>query len=1150
MNCKLDILLLRILKSLFLLIVILFLLPLSVMSQEIIDIDYKLQTDIPLKVSEINQIRSLDMIWINDEKLVFREDRQVTMFTNPDNPSIRKDERLTNFLWDFGEGKYSNITYIEELGVIILVEETPDPSLQVFNLDGVYVKTILDFITGNDYKAKYLKTVKKILILANKNLILYDYDREESNIIAENVYDFKYFQESNEIFVLLNTDDLNIDDNRREFDLSIVNPKNTEVQYSEDNITDFKYYPESNKLFITKSDYFNSAKIVEINYPKNPNNRKEFKRVISYKDFLTEEVIDRITERLKNKLYFNYISELDLYIWAEPEQKSNQSNGNNPKTLYISDNPFQETDNEYKIEGVLAYSYNPINQDIILFYENGSDYSIEKVSISEDNLSEIFTVDNRLKISDNAFNTKRFFIWNHETNIIFYTELVDGNVYIIAYDLNSEEKIFTKGPVSDVNNIFIELVDEEIIAISYINQNNTGISELYHLPLDKNTVLMENTYYSIPASTYGTVATIRRIDDSNGGAGTLALSFYESILTYEDIDKEPDIIGSFGIGAKIGGAFNTTFGGYNFPDFGFNIIIFGNMELYDSWLIELGFGFENRNLTYSSDRSDWLLQNVRIIANLLSLSVLAKYKVNSLYYFPFGLRGNYSIYTIGETENSSGVVFPFEFEEYTNKFTIDIMGGAGINFIINPRTDVFTELMLVFNVYPPMILPSIVTGPGLTEGDRSNGFYFGIILNLGVTAYKFGIVDEAEDQNISIGPVNVGFKVGVGTSSLIGITGNTLGITYEPAIFADIALLDNWLFEVDLGFYGRRMGFSSDVNTGLTNDITVITNLFSTSFLLKYKFLAFHFPFGLKINYLINGYFNSNGVPYEFEENINALTYDFIVGGGAGIQLSGNVDIIAELLLIFNLSPAFFKDSFITTAPGEGEKEGRFWGIQLNIGANVLTFGDDDKETIELDIGGFSIGGKIGGSIDTLLAYSATINLGFEFIVFGGLNITENWFAEIDILYGRRNIEYDTEKANIVTEKFVVASDIIGIQLGGRYIFQISEKQIGSENSMGIFIPFGLRSNINLRSVVHINSTDTLDFSENVNNISIDALGGIGYIYYLDETKDIFAELLFIVNLVPEFFGTNIYTLNNNGEEIVGRFIGFQLNLGFTFWKF
>ncbi len=1126
------------------------LMPITSLSQEIIDIDYKIQTNIPLKVSEISEIRSLDMVWINDEKLVFREDRQVTMYTNPDNPEISKDVRMTNFLWDFGEGKYSNITHIEELDIIVLVEETPDPSLQVFNLEGVYVKTILGFITGEDYKAEYIQSAGKILILANKRLFLYDYGREETIDLAEDVYDFKYYPQSNEIFALINNDDTNPNDKRREFDLSIIDPKKNDVKFSESNITDFKYYPDSDKLMIAKSESFNSAKIIEINYPKNQNNRKEFKTLVAYKDFLNNEVVDRITGRLKNKMYLDYIPDMGYYIWAETEQSSNDTNIDNKKTIYLSDNPFEQTNKEYMIEEIQGYNFNHIKNDLALFSSNGTNTQIELVQINKDNISDAFSNENRILITDKSINTRNFFKWNYHTNIMFFIESRNQGIYIIAYSIDEGNELFSKGPVSDIDNIYIEIVDNEVIAISYINESYVGISELYHIPLDKNTKLLENTYYSIPSSTYGTVATIRKIDESKDETGTLALSFYESILTYEKIDREPSIIGAFGIGAKVGGAFNTSIGGYNFPDFGIGISIFGNMELFDRWLIEVGFGFENRNLTYSGDRSDWLLQNVQVVTNLLSISLLAKYKLSSLYYLPFGIRGNYTAYAIGQTEDSSGQVFPFEFEEYVNKFTFDVMGGAGINFIINERTDVFTELMLVFNVYPPLIKPSIVTGPGIEEGDQSNAFYLGVLLNIGITAYKFGIVEE-EEQEIDIGPINIGFKVGVGSSAVPGIIGNTLNFSYEPAIFADIALIDDWFLEMDLSFYGRRLSFSSDINTGLTNDITVVTNMMSVNLLLKYELLAFHFPFGLKINYVLNSLFYVDNTPYDFSNNVNDLTYDLVAGGGASILLFGDVELITELLLILNLTPTFLKESFITGETVEEQKMGRFFGLQINIGANILQIGkDEQQETVELDLGKFSFGGKISGSIDTLFVYSALVNLGFEFSVYGGLNITDNWYADLNLLYGRRNIDIDEERANLTNSKNVIVSDILGIQLGGRYVFGLGNVPLTNENSMGIFIPFGLRSNIHLRSVIYTDTSEPYDFNDNVNNMSIDILTGIGYIYYLDETKDIFAELIVIANVAPEFYDASIFTINRDGEQIPGRFLGFQLNLGFTFWKF
>ncbi|MFW5799541.1 MAG: hypothetical protein ACOCV8_01900, partial [Spirochaetota bacterium] len=199
----------------------------------------------------------------------------------------------------------------------------------------------------------------------------------------------------------------------------------------------------------------------------------------------------------------------------------------------------------------------------------------------------------------------------------------------------------------------------------------------------------------------------------------------------------------------------------------------------------------------------------------------------------------------------------------------------------------------------------------------------------------------------------------------------------------------------------------------------------------------------------------------------------------------------------------------------------------------------------------FGLGIKGGAGLNSMFVPGMSFALGYEGGIFASLYVMDNLLLELDLIYEKRDEDFDANIINISGDDIIIESDLLGIQILGKYILDISGGGLNKSGSFGLSIPLGFRLNYHLQSRMTIDN-NAYGFSENVSNISIDGLAGVGFIYYLNEKMDIFADLLFDINIAPAFYKPNFTTGDGTGSssQVEGRYWGIKLGIGFTIWKF
>lgn len=1150
----------------FILISLLFLfLPISqVLGQEIIGIEYEDAENSTKLVSEnsFENIVDFEIIWVNNNSLLYQDNRFASIVMNPTSKENFIKKPVFNFIWALGK-TYSHYTYIEELELVLLAVETP-ARLEVYDSKGRFLeKEVCELIETVDYRAEYVRSRNEILVLANYKLFYYDNETENIDNIMDNVFDYTYYPETDEILILQNVSE-QTENGRRAFNAHIIKAEDKEIKYSIDDVTDLKYLPQANKVFYAKRSATHNAEFKEVSdYPNDKESTQTISENLAYHDFLNKDRYKNIEmdATLKNNVAFDYSHKTNLYMWSETDSPNSDLNEVVEKTFNISKKNEDGSMASVKtIEGIIDYAFNEKTNDVILFYENGGNYKIEKMSL--DKLDE-----KPITITEQSIKTNENFKWFKERNILTFLENEGGDTYIKVFDADNNEVVDKWGAIDPNKRFFVELTEGKTLSVSYIDNSGIAKTELYYIPKGIRTTFPDNTYYAKPNSATGDVAIIGLVNKSadddaetvnnEGDASSaenekeLVIGFYKSNVKYK---KKPPIFGPYGIGLKMGVGINSMLVTGNTPDFGFDISIFGNVEIAKVWMIELSFAYAHRYLSFSEEKNSGLANDVRVDNRLLSISVLGRYMLPTLY-IPFGLRGDFNLYSIGTLKSNTGAETDFSFKDNVNTFSLNLVAGAGLNFPLSKKMDLFTELLVVFNAFPSFFKPNFTTGE--TDDTQKNGHYLGFILNVGLTMYKFGLLDEKESPPLPFGPFGLGVKMG-GAISTMFVTGSSADFSYEPMFIFNVGLPKSWLLEFGLGFNGRYLSFDSDRNEGLTNDIRINVNVLSISVLGKYMFPLFYIPFGIRANVTLSSVgeiIQSGGTSLEFSfEETNPMTFDITAGGGINFALTDKMDLFTELLLVFNVVPALLKPCLVTGETDDTRIDGRYFAVQLNVGLTFFKFGEDKNESESKktsEIGPFGVGLKAGGNLNSMFVPASKVYPGFEFSVFGSMSFLDNWMIELAMLIGRRNETFDKDTAGLTGDKTVIGSTITGLQLSGRYTFDILKKGLNLPKSIGIYIPFGLRANFNLDSKVYVDDNPAYSF-DSVNGMSTDLLAGVGYIYYISEKMDISAELLFILNLSPTFYKSSFVTGDDSGSasQIDGRYWGLQLNIGFTAWKF
>lgn len=493
---------------------------------------YQYVNKVLLSMKNMSDIESVELYWMDENRVIMVQDRQVMILTNDfetegkggDDATDITDEnqegpikvkKVTNFLWVLDSGVYSPIEYIKELDLILLVEETPEPRLQMFNGNGDFMHTVSDTLMYQDFRIEYIKELGKVVILVNQNLLFYDYNNNEFTPIADNVFDYTYYPETKEV-LLLETNQ----DNTDIYNLKIINPATLDLKFSQEQVTDAIFYPQNSKLFYTIPNETNGiASVYEIDYPNNPESVKEIVDEIAYNDFLGNTK-SNITPPYKvpAKMSLRYNSKTNLYVWTQP------SNGQDDTRTLIITEAFDAGSITYTFDNVLDYSYNQFTGDVILFYKG------EPLENDNDNYTRIETrnlndVENPAILTERAIEVRKAFDWYKEKNIALFLEETNNGYSAVYYDVHNRKRIFTSNLKDPSSFKYSEIIDNQVINTAFINNQDIGKVCLYFPDYDKGILSFDNAYYSKLDKPYSRIAILEMVTHPDGTT-ELAISFY------------------------------------------------------------------------------------------------------------------------------------------------------------------------------------------------------------------------------------------------------------------------------------------------------------------------------------------------------------------------------------------------------------------------------------------------------------------------------------------------------------------------------------------------------------------------------------------------------------------------------------------------
>ena len=195
----------------------------------------------------------------------------------------------------------------------------------------------------------------------------------------------------------------------------------------------------------------------------------------------------------------------------------------------------------------------------------------------------------------------------------------------------------------------------------------------------------------------------------------------------------------------------------------------------------------------------------------------------------------------------------------------------------------------------------------------------------------------------------------------------------------------------------------------------------------------------------------------------------------------------------------------------------------------------------------FSFGFKGSGSLTFLTDDTDMLNCGYEASVFFGLTAFNFLMFEVDFIYGQRSFFFNPN--NIVGEDPLLVKNI-------SVIFNMFSIQpllnciIPIGRDTGIYLTFGGRFNFNISSTLKkslfTGSSSSEDFSNKINTINIDILGGIGLMLFRTKKTSIFIDILFYFNVESPFKPSYLTEYVDILDVSVYPFAA-QLSIGFSF---
>jgi hypothetical protein len=252
-------------------------------------------------------------------------------------------------------------------------------------------------------------------------------------------------------------------------------------------------------------------------------------------------------------------------------------------------------------------------------------------------------------------------------------------------------------------------------------------------------------------------------------------------------------------------------------------------------------------------------------------------------------------------------------------------------------------------VAPALFKSCFITDPDTTTEPEIEGRDLIFQVNIGLNLFKFG---EMEDKEIGVlkNRFQIGAKVGTNLNTMF-VYAAEVAFGYELSVFGGIKLADNWLLGLDIIFGGRNESFNQE-RGNLPSETTVVsTTLFGLQASARCTFdfsgkglenagaNGLFIPFGLRTNFNFYNTITVQTGTFSFSGYVNPVSMDLFAGVGYIFYITDKMDIFGELLLVFNVAPAFYKPNFTTvTSDPTKQIDGRYFGIQLNIGFTFLKF--------------------------------------------------------------------------------------------------------------------------------------------------------------------------------------------------------------------
>lgn len=669
-----------------------------------------------------------DFKWINNNTLLYKDRRQLKMIKNVSSeyPEV---VNITNFLMVEDDGNIAPYYYIPESDLIIFAEEFPTPTITMYNGKGQFIDYLVLDMEKHQFKLDYIEPMKCFLLLVDGKLLLGD-NRNNFEILQTEVESYTYKENADEILVFKNKSKSTVSPNRSNYNLTIINIKDKHnAKLLSEKVMYANYYPSSNMLYYSTPITEDTCKITFINYKEENDSINLEKEIINIEDVIYENILNYrrnendkfINKRiLRNRPQLEYIPSTQTYIFIK------QENETNTKTLNLLDKSgdplFKATNN------ILDFLYNKETNDIILFYSSSNN---KFTKIEHHNMNKWINSNN---ISNTVLNYENFFVWNKNLNIISYIEDNDGTTDVVIYSLIDKKEIIRKNHVKTANNVFIDIVSDELITTSYKTIDDVNITYFNNIKTGK-TEEFEGSYYAKPCSE-DTIAVVEKTNE------VLKVNIYVRGAEGETGTKfDFSTLNMLTVGIKGSGLVTFLTPGIEAINSGYEIALFFNFSILSFLRAELDVIYSQRQFTfdlnYVSGEDPLLVSSIAVCSNMFSIQLTCSYMFsinrNIDIYIPLGVRLNMNIRDVLRKNLVTGQSSLEDFGNEMNKINFDIISGCGVILFKTERTRLFIELAVYFLMIPAFKESYLIENIKIYDYPLAP---FGLQLNIGFSFFN------------------------------------------------------------------------------------------------------------------------------------------------------------------------------------------------------------------------------------------------------------------------------------------------------------------------------------------------------------------------------------------------------------------------------